>query len=369
MKKPLRNSMLAVVVALIVISIWYLDSLKSPRVTTTGSDKLSTRIIATNKNNEAGKYEPAHELVSPSGFINTSVSASGQPEPITIGDLIGKKVILVDFWTYSCINCQRTTPYLNAWNEKYKDEGLEIIGVHTPEFQFEHEYNNVARAVQQFGIHYPVILDNNYATWDAYGNHYWPHKYLIDINGFIVYDHIGEGGYDETEQVIQKLLGERMTALAMGGEIAQGIVEPAGTVSVDNSRTISPETYFGAARNTYLGNGIQGQTGIQDLTVPTNEVKNALYLSGKWDFSNEYTENKNAGARILYRFQAKNVYMVASAANGTTIEILQDGISMGTQTIKEDQLYHLIANQDYGEHTLEIIIKNPGLQAYTLTFG
>src|SRR3989338_2998501 len=138
------------------------------------------------------QYQLAKEITTPDGFINTD------DKPIILNDLIGKKVILMDFWTYSCINCQRTTPYLNSWYEKYKDAGLEIIGMHTPEFDFEKKYENVEKAVKQFGIKYPVVLDNDRATWQAYKNYYWPHKYLIDIDGFIIYDHIGEGGYAET---------------------------------------------------------------------------------------------------------------------------------------------------------------------------
>ena len=149
--------------------------------------------------NKEARYDKAKEISSPDGFINTA--------PITISELIGEKVILIDFWTYSCINCQRTLPYLNAWYEKYKDSGLAIVGIHTPEFGFEKEYDNVLAAAKKFGVTYPVVLDNDYATWRAYSNRYWPRKYLIDIDGYIVYDHSGEGAYDQTERKIQELLG------------------------------------------------------------------------------------------------------------------------------------------------------------------
>src|SRR3989338_6272643 len=147
------------------------------------------------------KYKKATELVQPDGYLNV--------ENITLKELIGKKVILIDFWTYSCINCIRTFPYLNAWYEKYRDSGFVIIGVHTPKFEFETKYENVEKAVEKYGLKYPVVQDNNYFTWRAYRNNYWPHKYLIDIDGYIVYDHIGEGGYEETEKLIQNLLLER----------------------------------------------------------------------------------------------------------------------------------------------------------------
>jgi thiol-disulfide isomerase/thioredoxin len=138
-------------------------------------------------------------LAGISGYINTH-------DGFRLSEIVGKKVVLVDFWTYSCINCQRTQPYLNAWYKKYKDAGLEIVGVHTPEFAFEKDRANVVAAVEKFGITYPVVQDNDYQTWGTYGNRYWPRKYLIDIDGYIVYDHIGEGGYEETEEKIQELL-------------------------------------------------------------------------------------------------------------------------------------------------------------------
>ena len=151
---------------------------------------------------DKSKYPRFAELANPDGYLNTD-------HDITIGEYIGKKVILVDFWTYSCINCQRTLPYLTSWDEKYRDEGLLIIGVHTPEFGFEKEYDNVKRAIEKFNIKYPVVQDNEYQTWRAYKNRYWPRKYLIDIDGYIVYDHIGEGAYDETEEKIREVLKER----------------------------------------------------------------------------------------------------------------------------------------------------------------
>jgi len=195
MNNKYRNIILALFLIAIAGSIVYLQSRKSFRFS--GNNTESTG-VAISKEAKAKKYKPAQEISTPDGFVNT--------DSISIGELIGKKVILVDFWTYSCINCQRTTPYLNAWYEKYHDQGLEIIGLHTPEFEFEKDYNNVKAAVEKFGIKFPVVLDNDYSTWAAYRNQYWPRKYLIDIDGYIVYDHIGEGAYDETEAKIQEAL-------------------------------------------------------------------------------------------------------------------------------------------------------------------
>ena len=178
----------------------------------------------------------AKELVNPDGYINV--------DNITISELIGKKVILVDFWTYSCINCQRTLPYLVAWYNRYKDDGFIIIGVHTPEFDFEKDYNNVVEATKKWGITYPVVQDNEYQTWRAYNNRYWPRKYLIDIDGFIVYDHIGEGAYDETEMKIRELLDERRQVLGIGEELTNdmAVVKPETT---EFSKITTPEIYFG----------------------------------------------------------------------------------------------------------------------------
>lgn len=358
-------------VAAILGAIYYFESSKSPQRLVGEEQEIIREGITMDKDEKAKKYPRAKEIVNLAGFINT--------DTITVSELVGKKVILIDFWTYSCINCQRTTPYLNAWYKKYKDQGFVIIGVHTPEFAFEKVYKNVEQAVSQFGIQYPVVLDNDYATWNAYKNRYWPRKYLIDIDGFIVYDHIGEGGYEETEKKIQELLDERMVAFDMKESVDKEISKPEGIASIDFSKVRSPEIYFGALRNTYLGNGKSGATGIQTLGEPTGIKTNILYLAGDWDFQGEFAENKNTNAKIIFRYQAKDVYLVATAEEGVTMQILRDGKPLGNEagrdvlngrvTIKEDRLYKLIEDSDYGEHTLEIIIENPGLRAFAFTFG
>lgn len=303
--------------------------------------------------------QPYQEIVDPSGFVNT--------EPITIGQFIGSKVILIDFLTYSCINCQRTFPYLNAWDEQYRDQGLLIIGIHTPEFAFEKNIDNVRAAMEKFGITHPIVLDNDYATWNAYGNHYWPRRYLIDIHGAIVYDHIGEGAYDETEQKIRELLGER--ARVLGEPIRSPGPLRADTIAGAPVQAQSPETYFGASRNTLLGNGRRGVSGPQTLSIPPVLVPHTLYLGGTWNLTGEYATNVRAGATIAYRFDARNVYFVAGAATPVTIHVSVDGRDLGTQVIQANTLYPLVSGMDFGEHTLEIIIDNPGLDAYTFTFG
>src|SRR3989338_8069048 len=203
--------------------------------------------------------EFSHELVGIAGYINTENYGG---DTFQLQDYIGKKVILVDFWTYTCINCQRTLPYIKSWHEKYSNKGLLIVGVHTPEFEFEKKIENVKNAVQEFGIQYPVVQDNDYATWRAYKNNYWPHKYLIDINGDIVYDHVGEGNYAETEMKIQELLEGRMKLLGDEEDI-DVVLTSGGDVSVAQS----PETYFCAWRNSNLGNGVPGVIGGQHFEI------------------------------------------------------------------------------------------------------
>lgn len=320
---------------------------------------------------KAQYYPKAPELQSPDTYLNTDGT------PISIADFKGKKVVLVDFWTYSCINCQRTIPYLNTWYEKYKDQGLVIIGVHTPEFAFEHEQENVAAALKEFGISYPVVLDNEYKTWNAFDNQFWPREYLIDIDGYIVHDHAGEGDYAETEKAIQAALVERATRLGTPAEIATS------TVSIADphlNEVASPETYFGSARNDYFGNGLSGISGQRSYSFPESLVPNRYYLSGTWDTQSEYAASESE-AGIRYIYTAHDVYMVASAPSPVQVTVLRDGMPVGTHagkdvnpttstvTIQAHRLYHLVHDAQSETHTIELQIAAPGLEAYTFTFG
>jgi len=389
MTEGTRRIILALALAGIVGAILFFDSRKvdvsfdvqeETKIIFNTNTSTSTDInIVTEENSNTvrqekiKKYEVANEISGLSGFINT--------DDITVQELVGKKIILIDFWTYSCINCQRTFPYLKQWYEKYKDQGFEIIGVHTPEFKFEQEYDNVKRAVEQFGITYPVVLDNNYVTWQAYKNRYWPRKYLIDIDGFIVYDHIGEGGYEETEQKIQELLEEKARVLGEDMTISKEITKPEDAEDIDFTKQRSPEIYFGAARNNRLGNGSQGVAGEQTLKEPDGPKTHVLYLDGTWHLDPEFAENKNAGAKIIFRYQAEKVFLVARSEKGVTATILIDGTPVGNRAgqhvdengvvfFKEDRLYRLVEDPGgWGEHTLEIIIEEPGLEAFAFTFG
>ena len=325
-----------------------------------------------------GAKQPYAEIANPSGFLNTPPSGSGQAGPITIGELVGKKVILVDFMTYSCINCQRTFPHVRNWYEKYKDKGLEIVGIHTPEFAFEKDINNVRIAMKEAGITYPVVLDNDYGTWRAWGNQYWPRKYLIDINGNVVYDHIGEGAYEETEMKIRELLEERASVL---GENKVGMDKELAVSNIPIERNVaqSPETYFGSSRNEYLANGTSGRQGEQTFSLPQTPSRNSLYLGGSWNIMPEYAESVSGGS-VVYKYNAKEVYIVADADTPMEIEVLQDGKPVGTShgadvdtegfvMMKESRLYKLIRNATHGEHVLELKVGGKGIRFYAFTFG
>ncbi len=324
-----------------------------------------------------GKYI---ELVKIAGFINS--------EPFKLADLVGKKVILVDFVDYTCINCQRTFPYLNDWYAKYKDQGLEIVAIHTPEFSFEKDIANVRMGIAQFSLKFPVVLDNDYATWNAYRNQYWPHKYIIDIHGNVVYDHIGEGGYPETEAEIVQLLKERKQVLNETGSVTMGTsTMPVGYQIL----TQSPETYFGSLRNELFGNrpsSFDSNKGI--FTIPDTLKPNMFYLGGNWNIENEYAETQSSSTQISYVFTATNMYVVAQSpnnsgssgtANPVSAQILIDGKPIpeqwagkdvskdGMLILDQSRLYHLYSNTGLMKHRIDIIFSKPGVRVFTFTFG
>jgi len=362
-----KNIILIVVLCAIVGAIFFIESKEAhPTASTTPAVTVTLpTFIATSTTpitiDHTGDYL-AKEITDPSGFINTPGDL-----PITLSQYIGKKVILIDFWTYSCINCQRTVPYLEAWYTKYEDQGLVVIGIHTPEFEFEKDYNNVSAAVKRLGITFPVVMDNDYGTWNAYDNHYWPHKYLIDIDGYVTYDQIGEGNYAEDEMKIQQALQQRAQILGTGQTISGGLVNPTGADS--DIEAGSPETYFGSSRNEYLGNGTQAVPGSQTLSYPQTIAPNTLYLSGTWNFVDEYAQNTSATAGIKYTYSAKDIYFVAGAPTPVTVDVIQDGVKVNTITVSDNKLYTLVQNPTAGTHTIELQVQGAGLQAYTFTFG
>lgn len=349
---------LAIAVVLIIGTIYFLNRTGVERKGTSEVKTVAPRAVSESgqmkKEEKSKKYELAKEITTPDGFINTN------SKPVTISEFVGKKVVLIDFWTYSCINCQRTTPYLNSWYKKYKDKGLVIIGIHTPEFEFEKNYNNVKTAVEKFGITFPVVLDNDYSTWTAYKNRYWPRKYLIDIDGYVVYDHIGEGAYEETERKIQDALAERMAVLGESGTIDQSLTQE---TSVQGGAR-SPETYFGSAREP--------------------REKSFLFPSDGWKITPEFAQNVSPGAKIVYRYTAKDIFFVAESDTEIVVEVFRDGKPLGSEAgsdivttsdgktvvkIKEARLYKIIQGSQSENHTIELKIQKPGLKVFTFTFG
>lgn len=292
--------------------------------------------------------------------------------PITISSLRGK-VVLIDFWTYTCINCIRTLPYLKSWHNKYKDKGLVIIGVHTPEFEFEKNPDNVARAIKDFDLTYPVMQDNDFATWNAYNNHYWPAKYLVDKNGKIRYTHFGEDGYDETEMKIQELLRE-------AGSFSEDLPVNNPTYRVQSR---SPETYLG---NWRIANFVSPEPIRQDASsmysIPKSITRNTFAYGGSWTVGYEYAR-PSAGATLILRFDAKDVFLVIrQKTKGTvgTLRVLMNGKSVGEDTAGEDtkegvvtvdadRLYKLIKLPTPGEHLLKLEFLDDNLELYAFTFG
>ncbi len=316
---------------------------------------------------------PAPELAGISGYINT--------DKITLKELVGKKVVLVDIWTYSCINCQRTLPYITKWYEKYNDKGLEIIGVHSPEFDFEKKRENVERAVKKFGITYPVVLDNDHGTWNAYQNRYWPAKYLIDINGYVVWKHFGEGGYDEAEQKIQELLQERAERLGMKETMPEEMAEvKAETPEFGRIRT--PEIYLGYAftRGNFGNKENLPARQTVNYTLPKTFAANQVYLEGSWFVDKDHVKLVSKTGKIVLKYDAKNVNIVAAADPGSNVTVTRDDKPVGSwcsvspekkcvSTIREEDLYTIISSEEYGEHTLVMTVENQGFRLYTFTFG
>ncbi len=312
-------------------------------------------------------YGPAPELLSGGRWFNLPQNQ----EPPTIRSLRGS-VVLIDFWTYTCINCIRTLPYLKNWHAKYKDQGLVIIGVHTPEFEFEKNPENVEKAIADFAIKYPVMQDNEYATWTAYENRYWPAKYLVDKDGNIRYTHFGEGAYDETEAVIQELLTEA------GSAVDQTIDNPDYRVQ---SRT--PELYLGYGRIAYFRSPEKIQPDKKAAyTAPLNVPKNSFAFSGTWTVGKERAMPEK-GASLLLRFDAKEVFLVMrpnqpNAAGG--LKVYLDGIPVttdfqgedvinGNVKVTTDRLYKLINLPAPGAHTLLLEILDADIELYAFTFG
>lgn len=300
--------------------------------------------------------------------------------PLTAAALKGK-VVLIDFWTYSCINCLRTIPYVRAWADKYKDQGLVVIGVHSPEFAFEKNVGNVKAAIARFNIDYPVAVDNDYAVWRAFQNHYWPAHYFVDAQGRIRYHHFGEGEYDQSERVIQKLLAEAGKP-ATGGLVA--VNATGAEAAADTGDVQSPETYVGYARGANFvspGGVLQDESHVYKPGTPQ---LNQWGLAGDWTVNGESATLNDANGGIVYRFHARDLHLVLGPGPSgkpvrfkVTIDGMAPGASHGSDvdaegqgTVTSERLYQLLRqNGDIADHTFEIRFLDPGVQAYAFTFG
>lgn len=307
---------------------------------------------------------PSPEIAGVSHWLNTN-------KPLTLSALRGN-VVLIDFWTYTCINCIRTLPYVTRWYDTYKNSGFVVVGVHTPEFTFEKDTKNVKMAIQQYGIHYPVAQDNDYATWNAFSNQYWPAEYLIDANGIVRRTHFGEGEYPEMERAIRLLLEEKGTNVAT---VSSSLVDqpPQGP--------LTPETYLGLNRSErFASNELMTKTGLQSFTLPVVLPLHAVAFNGMWDIENEYVTPKT-GASLQVHFYAQKVFLVLMPAEGIgKLMVRFDGknvtpqqagsdVSDGIVTVLAPRLYNLIALPDKEEHTLELDVESDGIEMFAFTFG
>jgi len=289
---------------------------------------------------------PAPEFAGIAGWLNSP--------PLTMAGLRGH-VVLVDFWAYSCINCLRTLPFLTKWQHDYKDRGLVVVGVHAPEFKFERDAHNVQAAIDRFHINYPVAQDNDLATWKAFHNEYWPAEYLIDRSGKIVYTHVGEGNYDETENAIRKLLG---AGPAVGPE-----------PGVDLDRVGSPEMYFGLERVEDLAGAPAPAAGVQTYAAPADLPLNKFALVGAWDLTGEQARLAKDGGEIALHCRSGKVFMVASSTAPVTLAVSVDGKAQPPVTVQASRLYTLFDSNTYGDHMVRITVPKAGFQAFTFTFG
>ena len=317
---------------------------------------------------------PLSGLSGATGWINS--------KPLTAKDLKGK-VVLIDFWTYSCINCLRSLPYVKAWADKYKDSGLVVIGVHTPEFDFEKEGPKVQKAVQKFGITYPIALDSNHAIWDSFHNEYWPAHYFIDAKGKVRFEHFGEGNYDQSEQWIQQLLQERTGKPMAAGAVsvhAQGV-----EAASDVNDAQSPETYIGYARAEHFASpgGIK-EDGEKIYAAPAKPRLNEWGLDGKWVDHEQIAVLKSAGGKIVFHFHARDLHLVLGAtADGkpvrfrVTVDGQAPGDNHGVDTdaqgngvVTDHRLYQLVRLKGaVTDHVFAIEFDDSGVQAFSFTFG
>ena len=331
----------------------------------TGLDELTI------SNQELGTKK-APNLVGIAHYLNTT--------PEELAKKMENKVVLYDIWTYSCINCIRTLPFITSWDEKYSDQGLLIIGIHSPEFEFEKDPQNVKIAIKKYGITYPVVMDNNMETWKAFENNYWPRKYIADHEGNLRYDHIGEGSYQETEKVIQQLLDERSLALGI-----ENISENKLITIEEFEHTLfrTPELYFGykfAQNRNQLGSDEGFQAGkIVTYNEPNNIELNKFYPIGNWKNYEDSMQLTESTGSIKVSFDAKEVNIVSESS--AQLEIFLDGVPLTKKHAGSDiifgnkmdvsnaGMYNIINSETRIVNTMEIVIEGKGFQVFTFTFG
>ena len=304
--------------------------------------------------------------------------------PLTAAQLRGK-VVLVDFWTYSCINCLRSLPYVKAWSQKYRDMGLVVIGVHAPEFAFERNVDNVKKATHDLGVDYPVAIDNNYAIWRSFDNQYWPAHYFVDAQGRIRHHHFGEGEYEQSEKVIQQLLAEAGHPEAT--KVATGLTQRAAGVeaAADGTDMMSPETYIGYARaENFASPGGEAENRAHTYAAPSSPDVNDWGLAGTWKVGAEHATLAAPDGRIVYRFHARDLHLVLGpGVDGKPVQfrVTIDGAAPGdargtdvnadgTGVVTQQRLYQLVRQTgDVKDHTFSIEFLDPGVEAYSFTFG
>ncbi|ALP64321.1 cytochrome c biogenesis protein DipZ [Paraburkholderia caribensis] len=348
-----------------------------------------TQAASANTTLPAGTMMRASATAAPLPVEGTLPSLTGAVQwlnspPLTNAQLKGK-VVLVDFWTYSCINCLRTLPYVKAWSQKYRDMGLVVIGVHAPEFAFERNIDNVKKATHDLGVDYPVAIDNNYAIWRAFGNQYWPAHYFVDAQGRVRHHHFGEGEYEQSEKVIQQLLVEAGHPEA--AQVATGLAQRAKGVeaAADGNDMMSPETYIGYARaENFASPGGEARNRARTYAAPSSPDVNDWGLAGMWKVGAEHATLAAPNGRIVYRFHARDLHLVlgpGAAGKPVHFRVTIDGVTPGaargtdvsadgTGIVTEQRLYQLVRQTgDVADHTFAIEFLDPGVEAYAFTFG
>ena len=369
-----RWAKLSAAIVVIAAIIFVIEALVTKNETPTATASTSNA-ASTPSNNSSGPR--LAEFTGITTWLNS--------DPLTIQGLQGK-VVLVDIWTYSCVNCIRTLPYLREWYAKYASRGFVIVGVHSPEFAFEKDVNNIRQALQKYGVTWPVAVDNDMATWQAYGNRYWPHKYLGDAKGVLRYERIGEGGYVATEEEIRKLLTE-------AGHDVSDI--PLGTEAVENqNQTITREMYAGSnwSFGGYLGNAptlLDGNGGVYKDPGAYEDGK--IYYSGRWQQTDEFTRpvspSPAAPASAIIKYKASSANVVIRPEPGVTFTLLVEldrkpvpKAIMGDDVTYDDQgrsvtkvdaprMYNFVRAPGVETHELRLTVTEPGFQLYTYTFS